>query len=175
MPNEHAHLSNHFDDRGLARMVDVSQKPVTVRTAIAEAWVRVQPETMRQIRSSSSRKGDVLAVARLAAISGTKQTAMLIPLCHAIPVEAVDVDFDVSLETQVRCVVTVKTTARTGVEMEALCAASIAALTIYDMCKSSDRGMELGPIRLLEKSGGRTGDYHAPTTPPPPGNNQPDR
>lgn len=152
-------MSNHFDTAGQPRMVDVSDKLITRRVAIAEAWIMVSSVSMELIRRGSTKKGDVLAVARLAAITATKQTSTLIPLCHAIPIEGVDVDFEAEHEDRVRCVVTVRTTARTGVEMEAMTAASVAMLTIYDMCKSVDRSMELGPIRLLRKTGGKSGDF----------------
>ncbi|XZE52174.1 cyclic pyranopterin monophosphate synthase MoaC [Planctomycetaceae bacterium SH139] len=172
-------MSNHFDAQGQPHMVDVSAKPQTVRVAVAEGLVSMAAATLQAIRQTEIRKGDVLGVARLAAIGATKQTANLIPLCHAIPVEAVNVEFDFpssgnvdaqqsavgdsasgdSAMGQVRCQVTVRTTARTGVEMEALTAVAVAALTIYDMCKSIDRSMELGPIRLLNKSGGQSGDF----------------
>ncbi len=188
LPRPPAHsllsMSNHFDAQGQPHMVDVSAKPQTVRVAVAEGLVSMAAATLQAIRQTEIRKGDVLAVARLAAIGATKQTANLIPLCHAIPVEAVTVDFDFpgcgeideqqpatgastsgastsgeSAIGQVRCQVTVRTTARTGVEMEALTAVAVAGLTIYDMCKSIDRSMELGPIRLLNKSGGQSGDF----------------
>lgn len=151
-------MSNHFDDNGYSRMVDVSAKPITVRTATAEAFIHVSEAAMQLIVAGESKKGDVLAVARLAAIMATKQTATLIPLCHSIPIEGVDVVFEVS-ETTVRCEVTVRTTGRTGIEMEAMTAASVAGLTIYDMCKSVDRAVEIGPLRLIAKSGGASGDF----------------
>ena len=140
-------------------MVDVSDKLVTRRLAVAEAWILVSQAAMDSIRRGDSKKGDVLAVARLAAIMATKQTSTLIPLCHGIPIEGVDVDFETEHQDRVRCVVTVRTEARTGVEMEAMTGASVAALTIYDMCKSVDRRIELGPIRLLRKTGGKSGDF----------------
>lgn len=140
-------------------MVDVSAKPVTQRRAVAEAWIQLSEAATQEISSGNSRKGDVLAVARLAAIMATKQTANLIPLCHALPIEAVEVEFEIFPPTKVRCIVAVKTVARTGVEMEALTGASIAALTVYDMCKSIDKGIEIGPVRLLEKSGGQSGKF----------------
>lgn len=161
--------SSHFDSQGAARMVDVSAKTVTARTATAETIVRMQLPTLQMIASGQHKKGDVLAVARLAAIMATKQTQQLIPLCHAIPIEAVDVAFSDNLdpasnnapprEGLLRCSVTVRTTAKTGVEMEAMTAAAIAGLTVYDMCKSVDRGMQLEAVRLTEKSGGQSGDF----------------
>lgn len=151
--------TNHFDDQGNARMVDVSNKAITTRTATAEATVVMQEATMQRIMNRTHRKGDVLAVARLAAIMATKQTETLIPLCHAIPIEAVDVAFDEHANDRLICRVTVRTSAKTGVEMEAMTAASVAALTVYDMCKSVDRAMEIRSVRLLAKSGGQSGDF----------------
>ncbi|MEX0824671.1 MAG: cyclic pyranopterin monophosphate synthase MoaC [Pirellulaceae bacterium] len=151
--------TNHFDDQGNARMVDVSGKAVTTRTATAEAIIVMNEGTMQRIADRSHRKGDVLTVARLAAIMATKHTETLIPLCHAIPIEAVDVAFDEQATDRLVCRVTVRTSAKTGVEMEAMTAASVAALTVYDMCKSVDRGMEILSVRLLAKSGGRSGDF----------------
>ncbi|QDS92926.1 Cyclic pyranopterin monophosphate synthase accessory protein [Roseimaritima multifibrata] len=156
--------SNHFGPDGQARMVDVSEKAVTVRTATAETIVLMQPKTMEMIQAGTHRKGDVLAVARLAAIMGCKQTASLIPLCHAIPIEGVDVTFEpfeepTATEARLRCQVTVRTTAKTGIEMEAMTGASIAGLTLYDMCKSVDRRMELESIRVVAKAGGKSGDW----------------
>lgn len=149
----------HFDENGASRMVDVSQKPVSHRTAIAEALVSLQPETIQKIQNREFAKGDVLEVARLAGIMASKRTAELIPLCHTLPLESTKVDIQVAGQTQIRIEATVGTTARTGVEMEALTAASLAALTIYDMCKSVDRGITIDTIRLLEKRGGVRGDY----------------
>ncbi len=151
--------SNHFDDRGAARMVDITGKPVTVRQAVAEATMSMQPETLERIGSGQMSKGDVLAVARLAAINACKMTATLIPLCHVIPIEAVDITFEFTDDHTLRCQSTVKTTSRTGVEMEALTACSTAALTVYDMCKSIDRSMTITRLRLLHKSGGTSGDW----------------
>jgi cyclic pyranopterin monophosphate synthase len=152
-------MFSHFDADGHPRMVDVSQKPETARFAVAECIVRMQPQTMSAIEQGKLAKGDVLAVARLAAIQASKQTATLIPLCHSLPLESVEVSFDfVDLQT-VRCRVSVRTTSRTGVEMEAMTAAAVAGLTVYDMCKGIDRQMEVGPIRLLEKAGGKSGHF----------------
>lgn len=151
----------HFDDQGASRMVDVSEKPVTVRTATAEGFVSMRRETLDLIRNRKFAKGDVLEVARLAGIMAAKRTSELIPLCHPLPIDAVTVDLQSQdVESMVRIVATVRTTARTGVEMEALTSATVAALTVYDMCKSADREMTLGPFQLIEKSGGRSGDYH---------------
>lgn len=157
--------SSHFDDSGAARMVDVSAKDVTVRRAVASGEIRMQPATAEMIRSGDAKKGDVLGIARLAAIQASKLTPTLIPLCHGIPIESVEVTFDwathpsVDTESILRCVVTVGTSAKTGVEMEAMTAVSIASLTVYDMIKSVDRDVSIGPIRLLEKSGGKSGHY----------------
>lgn len=156
--------SSHFDDAGDARMVDITDKPITVRTAVAEVRVRMLPETLQQVRDHQMKKGDVLAVARLAAISGSKLTSTLIPLCHAIPIEAVGIEFQFAGETTLVCTSTVKTTARTGVEMEALTACSVAALTVYDMCKSIDRAIEITELKLLHKSGGQRGDFDRDTS-----------
>jgi cyclic pyranopterin phosphate synthase len=157
--------SNHFDARGNAHMVDVSAKSVTVREATASGEVRMQLGTADMIRRGDAKKGDVLGIARLAAIQASKLTQQLIPLCHAIPIEAVAVEFD-WLETSaevdfatLRCLVMVRTSAKTGVEMEAMTAASIACLTIYDMVKASDREISIGPLQLVAKSGGKSGDF----------------
>jgi cyclic pyranopterin phosphate synthase len=153
-----SHLS-HFDSQGGSRMVDVGPKEVTVRHARASGRVRMQPETLRLVREGKAAKGDVLEVARLAGIQAAKRTAELVPLCHVLPLDAVSVRFDFPDETTVAIEAEAKATARTGVEMEALTAVSVAALVIYDMCKSADRGMVLEGIRLEEKSGGRSGHF----------------
>lgn len=140
-------------------MVDVGEKAVTRRTARAEGFVLMQPETLRLIRDRGLAKGDVLEVARLAGIMATKRTAELIPLCHVLPLEKADVQYSFPTENSVRVEVCVSTEAKTGVEMEALTAVSVTCLTIYDMCKSVDRGMEISSIRLLEKTGGRSGHF----------------
>jgi cyclic pyranopterin phosphate synthase len=150
---------SHFDELGASRMVDVGAKEVTLRTARASGLVRMSPATQKLIRDKSVAKGDVLEVARLAGIMAAKQTDHLIPLCHSLPLDGVTIDFAFPGNDTVRIESTVKVTARTGVEMEALIAVSIAALTIYDMCKSADRGMTIGEIRLEEKQGGRSGHY----------------
>lgn len=148
----------HFTPDGASRMVDVGEKAVTRRMARAEGFVLMKPETLRSLQERKFAKGDVLEVARLAGIMATKRTSELIPLCHLLPLEKVNVDF--SFEgTQVRVEVSVSTEAKTGVEMEALTAVSVTCLTIYDMCKSVDREMEINRIRLLEKSGGRSGHF----------------
>lgn len=148
----------HLDERGDARMVDVGDKPVTRRSATAEGFVRLGPDALAAVVERRAKKGDVLAIAQLAAIQGAKRTSDLIPLCHPLPISAVDVELTVEGST-VRCVATVRTEGRTGVEMEALTAVSAGLLTVYDMLKAVDRGMELGPVRLLEKSGGRSGTW----------------
>ncbi|RBI84995.1 cyclic pyranopterin monophosphate synthase MoaC [Rhodosalinus halophilus] len=152
----------HFDDEGAARMVDVSDKPETARIARAEAWVRMQPETLALVEEGRARKGDVGGVARLAGIMGAKRTADLIPLCHPLPLSSVTLDVVPDRELPgLRLTATAKTTGRTGVEMEALTAASVAALTVYDMLKAADRGMEIGGLRVILKDGGKSGRYEA--------------
>lgn len=149
----------HFDDSGASRMVDVGSKPITARLARAQARVTMLAETLTLIQDRKVAKGDVFEVARLAGIMATKRTADLIPLCHPLPVDSVKVDFHVEDDRTVRIEAEVAVTARTGVEMEALVAASTAALTIYDMCKAVDRSMSVGDVCLLEKSGGRSGHF----------------
>lgn len=146
-------------------MVDIAGKPVTVRIARASATISMHSATAAMIRGGTAAKGDVLAVARLAAISATKLTPLLIPLCHAIAVEAVDVRFAFLDEVTLCCEVEVRTSGKTGVEMEAMTAVSVACLTVYDMCKSVDRCMTIGQVRLLHKSGGKSGTYDAPDPP----------
>ncbi len=149
----------HFDEQGASRMVDVGGKAVTQRMARAESHVTMQPATLALIQNRQIAKGDVFEVARLAGIMATKRTAELIPLCHPLGIDSVEVAFDVLNETTVRIEATVRVEGKTGVEMEALTAVTVASLTIYDMCKAVDRGMTLGPARLLEKSGGKSGHY----------------
>ncbi|WP_459556464.1 cyclic pyranopterin monophosphate synthase [Lacunimicrobium album] len=149
----------HFDETGASRMVDVGEKGVTQRVAVAEATVRMQAETLLKIQDKAFAKGDVLEVARLAGIMGAKQTSHLIPLCHPLPLEGVTVGFEMTSERTVQITATVKVTAKTGVEMEALTAVTTAALTVYDMCKAIDRGMEITDVRLVSKSGGKSGDF----------------
>ena len=151
----------HFTADGASQMVDVSAKPVTARLARAESRVRMQPETLAKIQNQHFSKGSVLEVARLAGIMATKRTGELIPLCHPIGIDSVTVQFEIVSENTIRIEAVVQVQARTGVEMEALMAVSVAALTIYDMCKSVDRGMQIGPTRLLEKSGGKSGTFRA--------------
>jgi len=142
-------------------MVDVGGKEVTVREAVAEGLIRMQPETLRLIIEGGHKKGDVLAVARVAGIMAAKKTAELIPLCHAIPLTAVEVELTPDeAKAAIYCRSTVRTQARTGVEMEALAAVEIALLTVYDMCKAVDRGMTLADIGLVSKTGGKSGDWH---------------
>ncbi len=153
----------HFDAAGQAAMVDVSAKPETVREATARARITMLPETLAIILSGTAKKGDVLGVARLAGIMAAKRTADLIPLCHPLPIAAVTVDLVADAELSVvEITATVRTTGRTGVEMEALMAASVAALTVYDMCKAVDRGMVVEGLRVVAKSGGASGDFRAP-------------
>jgi cyclic pyranopterin monophosphate synthase len=149
----------HFSPDGASRMVDVGDKPITRRMARAAGRVLMQPGTLRSLKKREFAKGDVLEVARLAGIMATKRTSDLIPLCHVLPLEKVTVDFTFPEENAVQIEVCVSTEAKTGVEMEALTAVSVTCLTIYDMCKSVDRGMEISSIRLLEKSGGRSGPF----------------
>ena len=149
----------HLDEAGRANMVDVGWKPDTEREAIARGFVSMLPETLKLIRDGLVKKGDVLATARLAGIMAAKQTSQLIPLCHPLPLNQVEVDLDLDDgRCGVRISATAKTTAKTGVEMEALTAVSVAALTLYDMCKSVDRGMRIQDIRLVKKTGGKSGD-----------------
>ena len=149
----------HFDAAGNAAMVDVGAKAATARAATARARVTMRPETLQMIVQGQAKKGDVLGVARLAGIMGAKRTADLIPLCHPLPIDAVTVDLAPDGEDAVEIIATVRTTGRTGVEMEALTAASIAALTVYDMCKAVDRGMRVDGLRVVAKSGGKSGDF----------------
>jgi len=149
----------HFDSEGKVRMVDVSAKPATERIAIAKGTVAMKPATLEMIKKGETAKGDVLAVAQMAGIMAAKQTSHLIPLCHPLPITNVSVEFKLDAERSVVDITaTVKTTAQTGVEMEALTAVSVAALTIYDMCKAVDRGMRIESIRLARKSGGKSGE-----------------
>jgi cyclic pyranopterin monophosphate synthase len=151
----------HFDAAGNARMVDVSAKPVTERTATARARVVLQPGTLALIRAGTAKKGDVLGVARIAGILAAKRTAELIPLCHPLPITEVTIAFHSERTVPaVEIEATVRTTGQTGVEMEALTAVSVAALTVYDMCKSADRGMRIEAIRLTYKAGGKSGEFH---------------
>ena len=149
----------HFDASGAAAMVDVSAKPETHRTATARVSVVMLSDTLALILAGDAKKGDVFGVARLAGIMAAKRTADLIPLCHPLPISAVSVDLRAEGDTVVEIEATVRTTGRTGVEMEALTAASVAALTVYDMVKAVDRGMRIDGLRVVAKSGGKSGDF----------------
>mgnify|MGYP001212938911 CR=1 FL=1 len=150
----------HFDDTGAARMVDVSEKPHTNRIATAAAWIKMNQQTYDLIAEGSAKKGDVLGVARLAGIMGAKRTSDLIPLCHPLKISKVTVDLKLDPDLAgISIQASVKTTGQTGVEMEALTAASVAALTVYDMVKAADKSMEIGGLRILLKDGGKSGRY----------------
>lgn len=157
----------HFDAQGQAHMVDVGAKKETHRVAVAEGFIMMQPETLQTILSGEAKKGDVLGIARIAAIMGAKKTAELIPLCHPIFLTRIAVDFLSVTENKstqdvgIRCVATTETNGQTGVEMEALTAVQIGLLTIYDMCKAVDRSMRIESVRLLEKKGGKSGHFKA--------------
>ncbi len=157
--DESASKLSHVDEAGAARMVDVGGKPVTRRTATATAVCRMLPETARQIQLNSLKKGDVLSVARLAAIQATKRTDELIPLCHSLPIDGVEVDFQWLSKERLEIAVKVSVTGRTGVEMEAMVGASIAGLTVYDMCKAVDRTLSLEEVSLSSKTGGASSDF----------------
>lgn len=150
---------SHLNEAGEASMVDVSDKAVSSRLAVAEAWVRMAPETLDAIQSQGLPKGDVLAVARVAGIQGAKRCSDLIPLCHPLPLQKVSVLFEARPPTQLRIEVSCKVDGKTGVEMEALTGASVAALTIYDMCKAIDKGMQIERVGLLRKEGGKSGTW----------------
>ena len=150
----------HFDEQGQAIMVNVGEKAETHRVAVAAGRIAMQAETLTMIQQGGAKKGDVLGVARLAGIMGSKRTSELIPLCHPIPLTKVSVEFEIDTAAQaIDCKATAETVGRTGVEMEALTAASVALLTIYDMCKGVDRGMTIESVRLLEKQGGKSGHW----------------
>ncbi len=151
---------SHFDEEGAARMVDISAKAETAREAVAGARVTMEASTLRLIRDRKVSKGDVLGVARIAGVMAAKRTAELIPLCHPLALTSVEVDFTVDAKASaVDIVATARTTGRTGVEMEALTAAAVAGLTIYDMCKSADRSLTVTAVRLLRKKGGKSGTF----------------
>ena len=154
-------MSNHFDSAGNARMVDVSAKPVTIRTATAAGRIVMKPETLLMIKNGTVSKGDVLGIARIAAINAVKLTPSLILLCHTILIDAVDVRFSFLDDVTLDCEVDVRSTGRTGVEMESLTGVVAACLTVYDMCKSVDRGMTIERMRLLAKDGGQSGRFSA--------------
>jgi cyclic pyranopterin phosphate synthase len=152
----------HFDTQGQAHMVDVAAKDVTHRVARASGVIRMKPQTLALIAAGHAKKGDVLGVARIAAIQGAKRTADLVPLCHPLPITRVAVELELDeAASLLRCTAQVETLGRTGVEMEALTAVQVGLLTVYDMCKAVDRGMVMGDIRLLKKSGGKSGDWVA--------------
>ncbi|WP_443637353.1 cyclic pyranopterin monophosphate synthase MoaC [Candidatus Njordibacter sp. Uisw_058] len=156
----------HLDSQGHAHMVDVSEKDITTRVAHAEAFVEMMPETLALITQGKHKKGDVLAVARIAGIQAAKKCSDLIPLCHPLMLTKVGVDLIPEVElNRVRIRTICKLNGRTGVEMEALCAASVAALTLYDMCKAVDRGMTINGLRVMEKQGGKSGHWQADQTP----------
>ena len=154
-------MLTHLDSQGRANMVDVTDKAVTSREALAEARVRMRPETLRMIVDGAHPKGDVFAVARIAGIQAAKKTADLIPLCHPLMLTSVKVELVAEGDDAVRILARCKLAGQTGVEMEALTAASVAALTLYDMCKAVDRGMVIEAVRLLEKQGGKSGHFKA--------------
>lgn len=152
----------HFDASGQAHMVDVGDKLQTKRNAVASGIITMLPSTLKLILQGNAKKGDVLGVARIAAIQGSKRTSDLIPLCHPIALTKVSITFDIDEKnTAITCSATAETTGQTGVEMEALTAVSVGLLTIYDMCKAADRGMIISNIKLLEKHGGKSGDWVA--------------
>ncbi|MBI2767224.1 MAG: cyclic pyranopterin monophosphate synthase MoaC [Chloroflexi bacterium] len=155
------HPLSHLDASGAARMVDVSGKDDTAREAVAEGYVVMEPATLALIQQGGIPKGDVIAVARVAGIMGAKSTSALIPMCHPLPITGVTVDIAPQNTGRLRITARVNTTGKTGVEMEALTAVGIAALTIYDMCKAVDRGMRIEGVRLLEKRGGKSGEWRA--------------
>ncbi|ODT35284.1 MAG: molybdenum cofactor biosynthesis protein C [Lautropia sp. SCN 70-15] len=152
----------HFDAAGHAHMVDIADKAVTHRVAVAQGSIRMKPETLALVKSGSAKKGDVIGIARIAAIQGAKRTADLIPLCHPIPITRVAVELEIDeAASAVRCTATVECDGKTGVEMEALTAVQVGLLTVYDMCKAADRGMVIEQVRLLEKHGGKSGSFVA--------------
>ena len=152
----------HFDGSGDAHMVDVGDKPVSHRIAVASGRIRMSPMTLDLIRAGTTKKGDVLGVARIAAIQGAKRTSELIPLCHPLPITRIAVEFAIDpAASSVECKARVETRAQTGVEMEALTAVQVGLLTVYDMVKSADRGMVIEAVRLLEKHGGKSGSFVA--------------
>jgi cyclic pyranopterin monophosphate synthase len=161
MTSPTASALTHFDAAGQAQMVDVGGKLVTARVARAEGRIRMKPATLALVQSGSAAKGDVLGVARVAAIQGAKRCADLVPLCHPLPLTRVAVAFQLEADG-VRCEAEVATEGRTGVEMEALCAVQVGLLTIYDMCKAADKLMVIDGVRVLEKRGGKSGDWLAP-------------
>lgn len=157
-----SHPLSHLDESGQSQMVDIGQKPISRREAVAEGFVLMSVEAAQVIRERTAAKGDVLQIATIAAIQAAKQTSQWIPLCHIVPLEHVGIDFSWATETRLRVEVTVRTSGKTGVEMEALTATSAATLTVYDMCKSIDRSMVIQQIQLVSKSGGTRGIFVRP-------------
>lgn len=152
----------HFDSAGQAHMVDVGAKSDTLRVAVAAGTIRMKPETLALVTAGTAKKGDVLGIARIAAIMGAKRTSDLVPLCHPLALTRVTVEFDIdAAASSVHCRAQAETIGKTGVEMEALTAVQVGLLTIYDMCKAADRGMVMTNVRVLEKHGGKSGDWHA--------------
>lgn len=149
----------HLDEAGRAKMVNVGDKPISKRTATAKGKILMSPETIEKIRTGSMKKGDVLSVAQIAGITGAKRTWDLIPMCHNIPITGCEMSFEIN-EDGVTITATASTIGQTGIEMEALTAVSISALTVYDMCKAVDKGMKIENIRLVKKTGGLSGDYN---------------
>jgi len=156
----------HFNEQNRARMVDIAEKDVTKREAVARSHVSMKPETLTRIRQGSVAKGDVLAVAQVAGIMAAKKTAEIIPMCHPLPLTGVDIRFSFEGDDTLVIEAAVRTTGRTGVEMEALTAVSAVGLTVYDMCKAMDKEIVLGPTYLLSKTGGKSGDYRRNLTGP---------
>ena len=159
LPPHRKEALTHLDDSGHAHMVDVTDKSITDREATAEATLRFDPATLTTILTEGVPKGDVFAVARVAGIQGAKRCSDLIPLCHPLPVSKITVAFEPRAPQELRVECTVRVTGRTGVEMEALTGATVAALTVYDMCKALDKGIEISAVRLLSKQGGKSGDW----------------
>ena len=155
-----ANKLSHVNSSGEAKMVDISLKGETVREAVAKGSVMMQPATLEQVKNASLKKGDVLAVARIAGIMAAKKVPDMIPLCHMIPIDSITIDFDLTANDRIGITSTVKSAGRTGVEMEALTAVTVAALTIYDMCKAVEKGMTITNIYLETKTGGKSGAYH---------------
>lgn len=155
----------HFNEQGRARMVDVSDKEITARTAEAQTTVKMNPDTLLRLKEGRIGKGDVLAVAQVAAIMAAKKTSEWIPMCHPLPLTGIDIRFADNGEDELYIEATVKTTGKTGVEMEALTAVSAAALTVYDMCKALQKDMVIGPTQLVFKTGGKSGDYRMSANP----------
>ena len=153
--------STHFDKKGDAKMVDISKKKVTTRKALAVSTIHMKKTTLKMIKAGNHKKGDVLAIARIAGIMSAKKTSELIPLCHPLNIESINIDFEINtIGSSIKIISSCKTTNKTGIEIEALTAATISALTIYDMCKSVDRSMQINSIMITHKSGGKSGTYN---------------